>query len=146
MGAVEVDTNWLTFEEGLERIRKVVGKSLENKVVTSRDPGMEQIAAKLKIAGAPSGFQKWQLPVFLNGPSQLFISAGAPNIDVGEHSHDAGDGIRFMVSGSIHFEGKELSAGDWMFIPKGKRYAFRVGALGAVMCYCYCCCCAPRLN
>ena len=112
MGAVEVDTNWLTFEEGLERIRKVVGKSLENKVVTSRDPGMEQIAAKLKIAGAPSGFQKWQPPVFLNGPSQLFISAGAPNIDVGEHSHDAGDGIRFMVSGSIHFEGKELSAGD----------------------------------
>jgi hypothetical protein len=144
----EVNTNWLTFEEGLERIRRAVGKdfSQSSKIITSRDSGMDQLANKLKIAGAPSGFEKWQLPVYLDGPSQLFISAAAPNAEAGEHSHDAGDGIRFMVSGSIHYAGKELTAGDWMYIPKGKKYSFKAGATGATMCYCYCCCCATRLR
>ena len=76
-----------------------------------------------------------ELPVYLSGPSQLFISAAPPNAEVGEHSHDAGDGIRFMVGGSIYYAGKELTAGDWMYIPQGKKYAFKAGAMGAVMCY-----------
>jgi hypothetical protein len=134
-------------EQGLDRIKKAVGNSdVTNNIVTSRDPGIGDVVAKLKVTGAPQGFEKWQLPVYLNGPSQLFISAAAPNVEVGAHSHDAGDGIRFMVSGSILFDGKELTAGDWMFIPKGKKYAFRVGATGACMCYCYCCSCVPRLQ
>jgi hypothetical protein len=146
MSAVNID--WLTFEQGLDRIKKAVGKDFDitNRIVTSRDSGMGHLVTKLKVAGAPAGFEKWQLPVYLNGPSQLFISAAGPNVEVGEHSHDAGDGVRFMVSGSILFEGKELTAGDWMFIPKGKKYAFKVGAVGACMCYCYCCCCVPRLQ
>ncbi|MFI5059704.1 MAG: hypothetical protein ACHQLQ_16175 [Candidatus Acidiferrales bacterium] len=96
----EVNTNWITFEQGLERIKETVGKNFDtNRIVTSRDPGMEELTKKLRVKGAPSGFEKWQLPVYLNGPSQLFISAAGPNVEVGEHSHDAGDGIRFIVSG-----------------------------------------------
>lgn len=58
------------------------------------------------------------------------------------HSHDEGDGFRFIVSGSILFDGRELHAGDWMFIPKGKTYSFKVGRSGVGICYCYACCCA----
>jgi len=144
----EINTNWITFEEGLERIRQTVGKQFDQqrKIVTSRDSEVAPLTEKLRVPGLPAGFIKWQLPVYLNGPSQLFISVAAPHSEAGEHSHDAGDGIRFIVSGSINYAGKELTAGDWMYIPQGKRYGFRTGPLGAVMCYCYCCCCVPRQN
>jgi hypothetical protein len=61
---------------------------------------------------------------------------------VPKHSHDEGDGIRIIMSGSIIYDGHELSGGDWMFIPKGVAYDFKVGPMGAALCYCYCCCCA----
>jgi hypothetical protein len=31
---------------------------------------------------------------------------------------------------------KELSAGDWMFIPEGQPYSFEVGRVGAIVCCC----------
>src|ERR1700722_9754481 len=143
-----VNINWITFEQGVERIRRAVGKDFDqqSRIITSRDADVGKLQTKLKVGGVPDGFEKWQLPVYLSGPSQLFISAAPPNAEFGEHSHDAGDGIRFMVGGSIHYAGKELTAGDWMYIPQGKKYAFKAGAMGAVMCYCYCCCCVPRLE
>lgn len=92
-----------------------------------------------------NGFKKWQLPIILQD-SQLFISIGQPDINVPKHSHDEGDGIRFIMSGSIYYDGQELNAGDWMFIPKGKPYSMKIGPFGATMCYCYCCCCAGSLT
>ena len=71
----------------------------------------------------------------------MFISVGAPGIKVPNHSHDEGAGIRFIMNGSITYKGKELTGGDWMYIPKGIEYEFEVGHLGVTMCYCYCCCC-----
>jgi quercetin dioxygenase-like cupin family protein len=82
------------------------------------------------------------LPVYLANPSQLFLTIAAPETAAEEHSHDEGDGIRFITSGSIIYKGMELTAGDWMFIPKGEKYSFMTGRMGANMCYCYCCCCA----
>jgi hypothetical protein len=58
------------------------------------------------------------------------------------HSHNEGDGVRFIASGSIKYNGQELTTGDWMYIRAGSEYEFEVGRYGAVMCYCYCCCCA----
>jgi hypothetical protein len=49
--------------------------------------------------------------------------------------------VRFIISGSIKYNGIELTAGDWMFVPKGEEYEFTVGPLGASMAYCYQCCC-----
>lgn len=139
--------NKLTFAQGIDRIKKAletVGGSTPGKIVTSRDANADKLLDALMVSNIPSGFTKYQLPVyFTGGPgSQFFISIGAPNTEVPRHSHDEGDGIRFIMSGSIIFDGRELSAGDWMFIPKGQPYSFKVGKTGVGMCYCYQCCCA----
>lgn len=142
------DPNQTTFEEGLRRIGRGMKKSglkLEGRIITSRDKDVKKALKLLEVDNIPDGFQKWQLPVYLDAPSQLFISTAAANTKVPSHSHRDGDGIRFMISGSIIYKDVELTAGDWMFIPKGKSYSFKVGELGATMCYCYCCSCAPRL-
>jgi len=135
----------LSFDEGLRRLNELTrhaGFSAERRIVTSRDKDVVALRGALRVSSVPSGFHKWQLPVILSEPSQLYLTVGEPNASVPEHSHPEGDGIRFIVSGSIHYGEHELHAGDWMFIPAGVPYSMRVGDLGAVMCYCYCCCCA----
>ena len=135
----------LTFEQGLRRIKDAAKKTQldqTSEIVTSRDTRAAKAQSLLKVDNIPDGFVKWQLPVYLEKPSQLFITVAPPDADVPEHSHDEGDGIRFISAGSINYNGQELTAGDWMFIPKGKTYSFKVGTFGAMMCYCYCCCCA----
>jgi hypothetical protein len=140
--------NQVTFDEGVQRIRLAVEKAgLDTRrVITSRDEDVLAAQRLLAVTAVPGGFTKWQLPVYLSSPSQLFISVGAANVEVPEHSHDEGDGIRFIASGSIIYQGKELTVGDWMFVPAGQKYSFKVGPFGATMCYCYCCCCAGRAD
>lgn len=144
MADTKFDPNRLSFDEGVERIRRVVeevGLSPDT-IVTSRDDAALKAMDTLAVDNVPEGFRKWQLPVYLDCASQMYISVGEPEVEVPRHAHEDGDGIRFIAGGSIIYEGKELSAGDWMFIPKGEPYSFEVGRFGAVMCYCYCCCCA----
>ena len=136
--------NRLTFEDGIKRIanaNKSYKFNPDKAIVTSRDDVASKLMKKLKIDNIPNGFDKWQLPFSLDR-AQLFISVGLPNTKVPKHSHDEGAGIRFIVAGSIEFGGKELTAGDLMYIPKGSDYAFQVGKFGATMAYCYSCCCA----
>jgi hypothetical protein len=145
MAVTGFDPNRLSFDEGVERIRRVVretGLDTEGRILTSRDEGVDEALNSLEVDNVPAGFRKWQLPVYLNCPSQLFVTVAEPGVKAGTHFHREGDGIRFVASGSIIFDGKELTTGDWMFIPAGKEYSFEVGRHGAVMCYCYCCCCA----
>jgi hypothetical protein len=139
------DPNQITFDEGLDRIKRGAKESkakLEGRIVTSRDEDVRKVTRLLQVDNVPDGVHKWQLPVSLNAPSQMFISTAAALTKVPSHSHRDGDGIRFIVAGSIIYNNVELTAGDWMFIPKGKEYSFEVGRLGATMCYCYCCSCA----
>jgi hypothetical protein len=134
------DPNRMTFEQGLERIRravKKVGLKVDGQIITSRDAGVSELRTILGTNNVPKGFQKWQLPVFLACQSQLFITLAEPFAKSPRHAHKEGDGIRFIASGSIIYEGKELTSGDWMFIPKGKPYSFEAGPFGATMCYCY---------
>ncbi len=145
--AKRFDPNVLTFEQGEKKVAlatKKAGLRVGNKIITSRDRNAIKAVNLLAVDNVPGGFKKWQLP-FVMDRSQLFISIGSPDADVPTHSHDEGDGIRFIMSGSIYYDGKELSAGDWMFIPKGAKYKMKVGPLGASMCYCYCCCCAGSI-
>jgi hypothetical protein len=137
--------NRMTFEEGLDRIRRATdeaGLKVGESIITSRDDAGRRLRKTLAVDNVPDGFTKYQLPVYLSEPSQMFISFAAPDVHTPEHSHDEGDGIRFIAGGSIIYNDQELTAGDWMFIPKGKTYSFDVGPNGALMCYCYCCCCA----
>ena len=138
------DPNTVTFAEGevrVERALKRAGVDIRAQIVTSKDDSAQKLLKMLTVSNVPAGFTKYQLPIVLDR-SQLFISTGQPNAKVDEHSHNDGDGIRFIAAGSIEYNGQTLRAGDWMFIPKGKAYRFTVGPDGATMCYCYCCCCA----
>jgi hypothetical protein len=142
---LKFDPNQINFEQGLERIERGLHKAkvkLADRVITSRDEDARKVTRLLQVDNVPAGFQKWQLPISLKEPSQMFISTAAAYAKVPEHFHRDGDGVRFIISGSIIYKGVELTAGDWMFIPKGKSYSFEVGPLGASMCYCYCCSCA----
>jgi hypothetical protein len=147
MAEADFNPNALTFEEGIKRLDSILKKEgidPQHHITTSRDKEAEHLREVLKITNVPKGFQKWMLPVYLTSASQLYISMAEPNVEVPSHSHDEGEGIRFMISGSIMYNGKELTAGDWMYIPKGAQYSMKVGPLGALMCYCYCCSCAGR--
>jgi len=140
MAKQKFDPNRTSFEEGIARIRqavKKVGLKVDGGIITSRDSGIPELKKILGTSNVPKGFQKWQLPVFLACESQLFITVGEPLAKSPRHAHKGGDGVRFIASGSIIYEGKELNAGDWMFIPKGAPYSFEVGPFGATMCYCY---------
>jgi hypothetical protein len=121
------------IERALKKIRFDTGRE----IFTSRDKAARALTNLLKTTNVPQGFVKWQLPVWLD-MSMMFISVAPPNVSVPEHSHD-GPGIRFIASGSIGYKGTQLTAGDWMFIPAGKKYTFEVGPLGASMFYCYQC-------
>lgn len=136
----------ITFDEGKKRINEAlarVGHKMDSRILTSRDPEAVKLCNLLGVPDRhlPKGFTKWQLPFYLEG-GQFFITTAQAGAEVGEHSHD-NDGVRFIVSGSVYFDGIELNAGDWMFIPKDKEYSLTIGPLGAAMCYCYCCSCAP---
>jgi len=140
--------NSITFDQGLQRIHEAVKKFglKAGTIVTSRDPGAEKLRTALIVDNVPPGFKKWQLPVYLSKPSQLFITVAEPGVAAPPHSHDEGDGVRFILAGSIIYEGKELTAGDWMFVPARVSYSFKTGPFGASMCYCYCCCCAGNIS
>lgn len=143
------DPNQVSFDEGLTRIAAASDRLRFDQsagIVTSRDDVSREARKMLMVSNVPGGFTKWQLPVYLPRASQLFITVAEPGVAVQEHSHDEGDGIRFIVSGAIEHQGTELTAGDWMWIPAGTQYSFSVGDLGAVMCYCYCCSCAGRAD
>ncbi|MEN8651616.1 cupin domain-containing protein [Streptomyces sp. 21So2-11] len=145
MAKTKFDPNRKSFEQCTERIQQAVkdaGLRTDGRIVTSRDENVEEAVKALTVDNAPAGFHKWQLPVYLNKPSHLFITVAEPGAKSSTHSHDEGDGIRFIASGSITYKGQELTTGDWMFIPAGVSYSFETGRFGAVMCYCYCCCCA----
>jgi hypothetical protein len=113
------------------------------RIVTSQDEVVRKHAYEtLAVHNVPEGFTKTRLPVFFEGATTLYISSAAPGATVEPHSHDEGDGIRVMLTGSIRFGERELRAGDWMFGPAGQKYEFTVGPTGASMFYCYACCCA----
>ncbi len=142
--------DFITFDQGIERIKKVLDNrglgSVESKVFTSRDPDFREATQSLKVEKMPEGFTKWQLPFYFEGGpgSQFFLTVATPGAVVEEHTHEEGHGVRFITSGSIIYKNQELTAGDWMFIPQGAPYEFKVGEMGAVMCYCYQCTCIPR--
>jgi hypothetical protein len=141
----EFKPNALTFNDCAKRIKDAGGKasfSYKSKISTSRDPAAKAAADHLVVSNVPGGFKKFQLPLFFEKPTHVFVSIGTPDAEVPEHSHDEGDGLRYIVSGSIVYNGQELTAGDWMYIPAGKKYSFRVGSRGVHMFYCYECCCA----
>jgi hypothetical protein len=122
----------------IQRASRKVGFDVNKRIVTSRDKVALKLRDSLRTSNIPNGFRKWQLPMTIEG-AFMFISVAPPNAKVPEHAHKDGAGLRFIASGSVKYKGQELTEGDWMYIPKGKRYSFETGPLGATIFYCYAC-------
>jgi hypothetical protein len=145
MSTGNFDPNRNSLAACLERVQAALGargRELNAGIVTSRDVDAGDLRRELAIDNVPDGFRKYQLPVMLPEQSFMFITTAEPDVEAPDHAHEEGDGIRFIAGGSIIYEGTELIAADWMFVPRGARYSFKAGPMGALMCYCYCCCCA----
>ncbi len=137
--------NSMSFAEGIQRLENACrtgGLEINDKIITSRDSTIRTVVKSLEVKNVPEGFVKFQLPVHFEGPTQTYLSFAAPRTKVPSHSHNEGPGIRVIISGSIIYKDHELTAGDWMYIPKGKPYEFEVGPMAAGVFYCYQCCCA----
>jgi hypothetical protein len=122
-------------------IKKRLGMD-HGRIFTSRDVGQIWTDKESIVSNIPTGFYKVMLPFATSGPATFYISSAGPGVKVPRHSHDEGDGIRLIISGSIVHEGKELLEGDWMYLPAKAQYEFVVGPRGVSMFYCYQCCCA----
>ena len=117
------------IEEALE----AVGLSA-NEIITSKHPAVRLLRERLRSTLMPNGFEQHQLPILLFGEDVLcFITTGLPNAEFPEHRHLQNDGIRVVVSGSIVFQGTELTPGDWMFVPRGTSYSFTAGKGGCTL-------------
>jgi hypothetical protein len=143
MAKVKFDPNRHSFQACIARIEKAIKAArlkTARRIVTSKDKGIPDImGGALKVTNVPKGFMKWQLPVYMKEPTHLFVSVAQPGAKSPVHSHNDGDGLRFIATGSIRYGDKELSAGDWMYIPARAKYSFQTGPVGAVMFYCYSC-------
>jgi hypothetical protein len=113
-----------------------------SKIITSKHKGVLGAHKELLVPNVPGGFTKWRLPVYLTEGATFYMSFAPAGTKVPEHSHDEGDGLRVIMTGSIIYDGEEYTSGDWMFLPKGQKYNFEVGKMGVGMFYCYSCCCA----
>jgi quercetin dioxygenase-like cupin family protein len=136
--------NQMTLKEGLELVKEIQAdlRLDTSKIFTSKQAGNLYKNKKALVTNVPGGFSKIMLPISTSKEATFYISAGAPNTEAPKHSHDEGEGIRIIMSGSIIFDGQELSEGDWMYVPPKAQYSFKVGPRGCLLCYCYCCCCA----
>lgn len=137
--------NAMTFAQGIKRIKDACSAAsldISRSIITSRDAAVKKALSDLEVKNIPTGFVKFQLPLSFDKPTQAFLSFGSPRTKVPSHSHDEGSGLRVILSGSISYQGTELTSGDWMYIPAGKAYDFEVGPMGVGMFYCYECCCA----
>ena len=117
-----------------------LGIDIRNKIYTSRDPDVRKAIKELVVPSLPLGFKQTQLPLLMGmdgEPVLVFMTVGEPNAKLPPHRHMKDSLLRFVISGSIFFGDIELIPGDWMSVPKGKRYSYTVGPLGAVTMHLY---------
>jgi hypothetical protein len=125
---------------GILRVKEQLARMNLNtkKVMTSRDPTVVAMLDALETKTMPSGFVQHQLPVLLPGDGAMyFITRGQPNAKFPRHRHDRDDGLRVILDGSLIYDGVELLAGDWFYVPRGCAYEFQVGATGCSVFHAY---------
>lgn len=136
------DPNRQSFWQGRPYVELQLRKALldpDARILTSRDPKAQAATKLLKTLNSPEGFEKWQLPFSFFDPTNMYVTVGRPGAHVPLHSHNEGAGMRLILEGSITFNGRRLTEGDWMYIPKGKRYEFTVGGRGVKLFASYAC-------
>ncbi len=136
------DGEFLGIREIKEALAKLGKQDLGDKIVTSRDPGMEDLTELLRRENMPEGVEKWMLPVTAGGmepkhPSFVFLIRVKPGAVVPKHVHKNDSLFRIVVSGSVIQNGIELTSGDWTYIPVGKSYSYTAGKSGVFLMHTY---------
>lgn len=121
------DDSVIEGETGKKRIREALERhgidTSKNRIITSRDPGMDEVRFSLRREGLPPGWEQWQLPVKLTGEAFIFLSVAQPGAVIPSHAHKR-DLFRIVVWGSVTTNnGLVLHQGDWMFVPAGVEYS-----------------------
>lgn len=119
-----------------------LGLNLGEKIVTSRDPGMDEVTELLRRKNMPEGIDKWMLPITVGGmkpehPAFVFIIHVKPGAVVPRHIHKNDSIFRIVTGGSVIQDGVELMPGDWTYIPVGKAYSYTGGKSGATLMHTY---------
>lgn len=139
------DDSVIEGEAGKKRIREALEaygiKIEEDRIITSRDPGMDEVRFHMRREGLPPGYEQWQLPVKLTGETFFFLTVGQPGAVVPRHAHKR-DLFRIVIWGSLITNGIELKQGDWMFVPAGAEYSLSASMSpssppGVMSCHCY---------
>ncbi len=127
-----VDDSFLKNDRqtGVEEINQALKKhgftTERNRIITSKEPRMDQVRYELRRRNMPDGWQSWQLPAYLSSKfSFFFLQMAQPGSVLPEHAHEV-DQFRVVLSGTVIYNGVELRSGDWMFIPKGEAYGLSV--------------------
>jgi hypothetical protein len=129
--------------KGVKRVNDALKANkikLGNRIVTSREPEIIKLTEELRRTTLPQGFQQWQLPIVLgkgNRPVMSFITFGEPNAEIPNHKHKNDSLLRIVLSGAIIYKGQELTTGDWMYVPTGLPYSFKVGRFGCLLMHVY---------
>ena len=108
------------------------------RIVTSMDKGVDETREDLQRTKMHRGWRSWQIPIVL-GPYDTvleFLSVGEPGATVPDHSHEA-DLFRWVIAGSIIYRDFVLTAGHWMYVPKGLSYRLQAGPHGATVAHAY---------
>lgn len=123
--------------KGIMRVRealKEIGLDITKEIFTSRDEAVVSMLERLKINVMPLGFEQYQLPILMPSKDTMyFITIGKPNALFPTHQHSRDDGFRVIISGSIIYKGLELNSGDWIYVPQGASYSFKVGPSGCTI-------------
>jgi quercetin dioxygenase-like cupin family protein len=93
-------------------------------ILTSQDAAVQALDQSLTKTDLADGFERRLLPVKFDVGTASIVR-GAPGSVAAEHSHTS-DTLHSILSGSARVAGKDLSAGDWVYIPAGAEYSFEV--------------------
>jgi ChrR-like protein with cupin domain len=119
---------------GVRRVKDALqkhGVRYGNRVITSRDKGMDAIRNDLKRTGMPPGVEQWQVPIVVkpSGDALSFTGRMEPGAEVPEHAHPH-PVYRIVIEGSLEYGDLTLKPGDWMFVPAGLAYSITAGPDG----------------
>ena len=121
------------LEEYLIRLELVLGALGEDsisEVVSSKDVRLAPFAGELGRLAEEA--RQWQPPFSSDDDLLTSVTVAGPGADIGPTLHLDGDAVRFVLSGSVWFGGKELGPGDWLVVPAGAGYRLRVGFRGVI--------------
>lgn len=114
----------------------------EKKILCSRDDFVAALRPTLRnlIPADFPGITRWFLPFAPPMPADgtgrfsAYTSRLGSGAKVAEHSLSGSDyALKIVISGSITFQDRTLTAGDWLWIPGGESYSYAADSYGATV-------------